>query len=196
MKAFGQNILLFGLFLFSANSFGMVINSKSIKTLNLKSFQKLENGRIIIKSESLCLHDSIYWPTISSKNVEIIHPINPNCCKLTFTYFHYPSNHIDPVFHLFQNLLAADGYVCDSMCNGCWSTQNSMCQLCKTYKLNDVCVDHCDNVTINGMSLYVADSTNRICEYCDEQCKFGCTGPVCPFKLNFWLKLLLLRILI
>jgi hypothetical protein len=78
----------------------------------------------------------------------------------------------------FYKIVESDGYICDGMCNGCWSTENNMCQLCQTYKLNDTCVDHCDKLTIDGKSLYVADIENRRCEYCHSECKSGCFGPV------------------
>ena len=64
------------------------------------------------------------------------------------------------------------------MCNGCWSTENSMCQFCKTYKLEDTCIDQCNNVKIANQSLYVSDIENRVCDYCHPECKSGCSGPV------------------
>jgi hypothetical protein len=41
---------------------------------------------MVIKSESLCLHDTINWGLILSNtnNVEVIDPINANCCKNLF----------------------------------------------------------------------------------------------------------------
>ena len=57
----------------------MIINCNNLKTLSLKNFKKLENGRIVIKSESLCLHDSIVWSAISSNKVEFIYKLNSSC---------------------------------------------------------------------------------------------------------------------
>lgn len=53
------------------------------------------------------------------------------------------------IFRCFFFVEESENYSCNEMCNGCWSTSNTMCQLCKTYKIGDVCVDHCNNTTMN-----------------------------------------------
>lgn len=46
------------------------------------------------------------------------------------------------------------------------------------YKLGNLCLDECDGNLINYHFTYLADKENRICDYCDPECKHGCSGPV------------------
>ena len=71
-----------------------------------------------------------------------------------------------------------DGYVCDNACSGCWSTGSKSCQMCKTFKLDEQCVQKCENNFINGRYTYVHNKNTRECRYCHPECKNGCNGPV------------------
>ena len=57
--------------------------------------------------------------------------------------------------------IAKEGYVCDQSCSGCWSTGPKSCQLCKTYKLDDFCVDQCENNFLNGKFIYLVSFQNK-----------------------------------
>ena len=67
-----------------------------------------------------------------------------------------------------------NGQVCNEMCLGCWSNGSTDCQLCKTYKLEDRCVNECGQ----NESTYIANRDTRECRYCHSECKNGCSGPV------------------
>jgi hypothetical protein len=82
----------------------------------------------------------------------------------------------------------ADGYICDSSCLGCWSTGPRSCQICKSYKLDDMCLPSCeDGSVINGKHIYLNDTSTRECHYCHAECKSGCYGPVITFNFLFLL---------
>ena len=78
-------------------------------------------------------------------------------------------------------ILAKDSYTCDSACSGCWSTGSESCQLCKNYKLDEECIEKCDNNFQNGRFTYIQNYETRECKYCHPGCKSGCTGPVNNF---------------
>ena len=61
-------------------------------------------------------------------------------------------------------------------CNGCWSTGSNACQFCKTYKLDDMCLESCDRSFVNNRWLYLSNNETRECEYCNDECKLGCRG--------------------
>jgi hypothetical protein len=80
-------------------------------------------------------------------------------------------------FKLYFILPENDGYVCDQACDGCWSTGSHSCQFCKTFKLDDRCVEDCENKMVDGKYLYLKNNQTRECDYCHEECKKGCYGP-------------------
>ena len=70
--------------------------------------------------------------------------------------------------------------MCDAACRGCWSTGASFCQFCKTYKLDEACVERCGeelNATINGKHVFLRNKETRECQYCHDECAGGCRGP-------------------
>ena len=47
--------------------YSLIITSKSLKTLGLNKLKTIENGDVVIKAESLCLHNTIDWISILNK---------------------------------------------------------------------------------------------------------------------------------
>ena len=143
-----------------------------MKTLGLTKLRSIENGEVHLKAESLCLHDTINWESIlNSKNSYTLSKItneDKNC--------------------------ASEGYTCDATCDGCWSTGPKSCQFCKTYKLDDRCVEKCDGVQKSNANqlqyIYLSNNETRECQFCHVECKHGCTGPVNK-KINVFCKHLL-----
>ena len=80
------------------------------------------------------------------------------------------------IFYFFFQ--AETDYSCDPTCNGCWSTGPKSCQFCKTYKLEDQCVEDCKGTQINNVYAYLADTEKRECKFCHPECKLGCNGTV------------------
>ena len=60
---------------------------KSLKTLNLNKLRVIEKGDVYLKTESLCMFDSINWSSILNKmnriniNKQNIEYAKNNCCK-------------------------------------------------------------------------------------------------------------------
>jgi hypothetical protein len=45
----------------------LIITSKSLKTLNLNKLKVIEKGDVYLKTESLCMFDTINWSSILNK---------------------------------------------------------------------------------------------------------------------------------
>lgn len=149
----------------------MLIISDSLKTLNFNKLKRIENGLVQIYTKHLCLFDTINWNQILP---------SPNALIISKSSREYAVKNC-----------ARDGYSCDSTCAGCWSTGPKSCQICKTYKLDDTCIESCNNTQINGKFTYVDNQVTRECAYCHEQCHSGCTGPSeyeCTTCASYFLK--------
>lgn len=66
----------------------LIVSSKSLKTLGLNNLKKIDNGKVFLQTESLCLFDSIDWGKILTsvnnfniKSSNIIYA-KENCGKL------------------------------------------------------------------------------------------------------------------
>jgi L1 cell adhesion molecule len=144
----------------------------------LNKLKVIEKGDVYLKTESLCMFDSINWSSILNKmnginiNKQNVEYAKNNCCK----YFDKILSII--IFKLnLINSKAKDGYVCDPSCNGCWSTGAHSCQFCKTYKLEDRCVETCEsNQMVDNRYLYLKNNSTRECNYCHKECRKGCEG--------------------
>lgn len=66
---------------FSYNTFSLIIVGQSLKTLNLNKLRSIENGKVLISAENLCLDDTINWEAITGRNnsMEKIKKNSPNC---------------------------------------------------------------------------------------------------------------------
>jgi hypothetical protein len=84
----------------------------------------------------------------------------------------------------FKTIKAKDNFVCHSACKGCWGVNSKDCQFCKTFKLEDHCVNHCGNEKIDDRFTYVADPETRLCKYCHNECLNGCKGPVSLWRID------------
>ncbi len=136
--------------------YSMIIHSKSLKTLDLFKLKQIEKGDVILKTDSLCLSNTIDWEAIINRKNSFI--LNQNESKVVECM--------------------REGYVCDSACKGCWSTGSKACQFCKTYKLDEICVEKCEGNFINDRYTYLENNNTRECKYCHQECLEGCTGPV------------------
>ena len=160
----------------------MVITSKSLKTLGLTKLKSIENGEVHLKAESLCLHDSINWDLIlSTKNSLTYNKLineGKNCGNIILISTSY-KNCVK--FYLFFRQ-ESEGYMCDQACNGCWNVGPKSCQFCKTYKLDDRCVEECSGQQKSNNDklqyIYLSKNETRECDYCHIECKNGCSGPV------------------
>jgi hypothetical protein len=124
------------------DKYSLIITSKSLRTLGLTKLKSIENGEIHVKAEALCLHHTIDWAAIlhSSNSWTINTLTTVQGCQ-------------------------DQGYKCDSSCAGCWSTGATSCQFCKTFKLDNKCVESCEGVHTNAHGqlnyIYLSDNETR-----------------------------------
>jgi L1 cell adhesion molecule len=122
----------------------------------MNKLKSIEKGEVYLKGSRLCLERTVNWSQIlrtNKKNGFVSFTRDAAACQ-------------------------ADGYVCDSACSGCWGLGPTSCQFCRTYKLNEVCVNSCNaGDTHNDSHIYVANSETRECGFCHPECSGGCTGP-------------------
>ncbi|RNA35666.1 Epidermal growth factor receptor, partial [Brachionus plicatilis] len=106
------------------SKYSLIIAGKSLRFLNLKKLRSIENGEIYLSAENLCLHNTINWQAITKKKNSVIDKLKmkPSCGDLK----------------------------CHIACEGCWSPDQSYCQFCKNYKLEDLCIENCEGSLINN----------------------------------------------
>lgn len=132
----------------------LYIVKTSLKSLGLRSLRKIRAGGVsILENKNLCL-STINWDQILSKPQSNTVSIKKNADE-----YECESN----------------GLICDKQCSkdGCWGPDPTECLSCRSYKLEDKCVESCD--TQKGV--YDTGSEKLICAYCDEQCDGQCSGP-------------------
>lgn len=67
---------------------------------------------------------------------------------------------------------------CHPECDECYSADsNTRCVRCKNYKIENECIQSCEQKH-NGKNLFEMNGNQKICGYCDSQCRDGCYGPV------------------
>jgi epidermal growth factor receptor len=134
----------------------MVLNSDTVRTLGMKKLKSIEKGDVYFKASRLCLDRTINWSKVLKTD------------KLNgFASFNRD-----------EATCRAEGYVCDSACDGCWGLGPTACQFCRTFKLNGICVNSCNaGDTFNNSYIYVENEETRECNFCHPECSGGCTGP-------------------
>ncbi|CAF0744980.1 unnamed protein product [Brachionus calyciflorus] len=132
--------------------YSLIVSGKSLRTLNLKKLKSIENGDVYLSAELLCLHNTIDWFSITKRNNSLILKSNTS--------------------------LQCDNFKCHPACTGCWSTGPDYCQFCKSFKLDDLCIEKCANeYKIHNRYTFIENNDNRLCRYCHNECKNGCRGP-------------------
>jgi hypothetical protein len=116
------------------SKFSLLIISDSLKTLNFNKLKRIETGLVQIHTKQLCLFNTVNWTSILAESAKSL--------VVRSEVREYAERHC-----------ARDGYVCDGACSGCWSTGPTSCQMCKTYKLEDVCVQSCATRVKTGACL-------------------------------------------
>ncbi|KAM7285491.1 epidermal growth factor receptor isoform X2 [Ixodes scapularis] len=130
----------------------LYIVKSSLKSLNLRSLNKIRSGSVaILENKDLCFADSVDWYQVmksSAHNILLQRNANRTDCEA-------------------QNL------VCHSQCStsGCWGPAPNECLSCKSYRLEDTCIEKCD--TSKG----IYDNGNYVCKHCHEECLGECYGP-------------------
>ncbi|XP_077514213.1 epidermal growth factor receptor isoform X4 [Amblyomma americanum] len=130
----------------------LYIVKSSLKSLNLRSLKKIRSGSIaILENKDLCFADSVDWYQVmksSAHNVLLQRNADEDQCK-------------------------TQGLVCHPQCSssGCWGPAPNECLSCKSYRLEDTCIDKCD--TSKG----IYDNGNYVCKHCHEECLGECSGP-------------------
>lgn len=130
----------------------LYIVKSSLKSLNLRSLKKIRSGSIaILENKDLCFADSVDWYQVmksSAHNVLLQRNADKADCE-------------------------AQKLVCHPQCSssGCWGPAPNECLSCKSYRLEDTCIDKCD--TSKG----IYDNGNYVCKHCHEECLGECSGP-------------------
>ncbi|KAH8040427.1 hypothetical protein HPB51_010207 [Rhipicephalus microplus] len=130
----------------------LYIVKSSLKSLNLRSLKKIRSGSIaILENKDLCFADSVDWYQVmksSAHNVLLQRNADKADCE-------------------------AQKLVCHPQCSssGCWGPAPNECLSCKSYRLDDTCIDKCD--TSKG----IYDDGNFVCKHCHEECLGECSGP-------------------
>lgn len=130
----------------------LYIVKSSLKSLNLRSLKKIRSGSIaILENKDLCFADSVDWYQVmksSAHNVLLQRNADKDVCE-------------------------AQKLVCHPQCSasGCWGPAPNECLSCKSYRLEDTCIDKCD--TSKG----IYDNGNYVCKHCHEECLGECSGP-------------------
>ncbi|KAG8192328.1 hypothetical protein JTE90_002148 [Oedothorax gibbosus] len=130
----------------------LYIVKTSLESLNMRSLKKISSGGVaILENERLCFANTINWQRVMKSNSHsILLQSNGN-----------------------ETMCRRKDLTCYSQCStdGCWGPAPNECLSCKTYKLDDTCVEKCDN--LDG----IYDAGNYMCEYCHEECLGQCFGP-------------------
>ncbi|XP_076329616.1 epidermal growth factor receptor-like isoform X2 [Tachypleus tridentatus] len=136
-------------------SAALYIIKTSLESLNLNSLKKIHSGRVIVlENEDLCFVEDINWERMTS-------PSSLN------TRDNLIENNAD------KEKCQARGLVCDDKCSedGCWGPRVNDCLSCKTYRLDDECIENC---TVRTGIYYASE---KMCNYCHEECDGECFGP-------------------
>ncbi|XP_050044786.1 epidermal growth factor receptor isoform X5 [Dermacentor andersoni] len=130
----------------------LYIVKSSLKSLNLRSLKKIRSGSIaILENKDLCFADSVDWYQVMKSNAHNV-LLQRNADKAE---------------------CEAQKLVCHPQCSssGCWGPAPNECLSCKSYRLEDTCIDKCDT----PKSIY--DDGNFVCKHCHEECLGECSGP-------------------
>lgn len=130
----------------------LYIVKSSLKSLNLRSLKKIRSGSIaILENKDLCFADSVDWYQVMKSNAHNV-LLQRNADKAD---------------------CEAQKLVCHPQCSssGCWGPASNECLSCKSYRLDDTCIDKCD--TSKG----IYDDGNFVCKHCHEECLGECSGP-------------------
>lgn len=136
----------------------MVIGSRSLTSLGLRSLRHINDGGVYIKgNKKLCYLDTVNWTRIigsstrrGQKNVEVKDNRPVKQCGESVWVFLESVRVAVMAFILivcFYFLLAfavEEGHVCDPLCaNGCWGPGTNQCLSCKNYSRGGACVSDC-----------------------------------------------------
>ncbi|KAH7966620.1 hypothetical protein HPB49_018110 [Dermacentor silvarum] len=130
----------------------LYIVKSSLKSLNLRSLKKIRSGSIaILENKDLCFADSVDWYQVLKSNAHNV-LLQRNADKAD---------------------CEAQKLICHPQCSssGCWGPAPNECLSCKSYRLEDTCIDKCDTPN----SIY--DDGNFVCKHCHEECLGECSGP-------------------
>lgn len=130
----------------------LYIVKSSLRSLNLRSLKRIQSGGVaILENKDLCFVDTTDWKQVmkSTTGTKLLQGnANSTTCM-------------------------QKGLVCHSQCStsGCWGPEPSECLSCRSYRLEDTCVDRCDP------SQGIYDAGNSLCKRCHAECDGSCTGP-------------------
>ncbi|XP_017271404.1 receptor tyrosine-protein kinase erbB-3a isoform X2 [Kryptolebias marmoratus] len=108
----------------------LVMKTKSLTSLGLRSLQRINNGRVYISgNKKLCYQDTVNWTRILNRSVRL----------------QKRTKQIDIKGNRPQEECEKDNFVCDPLCSsdGCWGPGANQCVSCKKYSRGGTCVDDC-----------------------------------------------------
>ncbi|XP_018020584.1 epidermal growth factor receptor isoform X2 [Hyalella azteca] len=130
----------------------LYIVKTSLQSLNLRSLKRIRAGKVyILENKDLCFAANMTWKKlVKQQDTEALLLENNrdyNECKQL-------------------------GLVCNEECSddGCWGAGPEECLSCRNFKLQDKCVNNC-----NEPGMY--EKEPGVCSLCHDECLGGCTGP-------------------
>ncbi|XP_015916068.1 epidermal growth factor receptor isoform X2 [Parasteatoda tepidariorum] len=130
----------------------LYIVKTSLVSLNMRSLKKISSGSVaILENENLCFADNLNWQRVmKSQSHSILLQSNGN-----------------------KTMCEEKNLKCHLQCStdGCWGSGANECLSCKSYKLDDTCIERCD--VMEG----IYNAGMNLCKRCHQECLGQCFGP-------------------